>query len=86
MTIEEFHTDLLNQKLEKYGKSITKTDIDDIQKQLQQEPLSNNITILHTLTHDDFIPIKGNFKDTQQKKLLHYIKNNLITYFISHPI
>jgi hypothetical protein len=76
-TIPE-HQHLLDKKLETEGVVVNKTDITDIQEQLRQEPLSDKITILHNPIQDDFIPIKGQFDQTQQKELLYDINNTLI--------
>jgi hypothetical protein len=76
-TIKE-HTSILDKKLETDSKIANKHEIEELKEQLNQEPLSEKITILHNPVQDDFIPIKGDLNEVQKKELFQDMNRTLI--------
>ena len=72
------HVNILQKKLDTDGKTIHPSDLDKIKHQLTQEPISNDITLLHNPIQDDFIPIKGELKDEHQN-IINDINSTLVS-------
>ena len=76
-TIPE-HLNLLYNKLNTDSKVSSVRDVKDIKEQLQTEPLTKDINILHNPIQDDFIPIKKDLNEYQKKELLTDMNESLI--------
>ena len=76
-TIPE-HLNLLYNKLNTNAEISSTRDVKDIKEQLETEPLTKDINILHNPIQDDFIPIKKDLSASHKKELITDMNNSLV--------